>query len=90
MAKQDYSELKKKLDEIGDWPRVYFFKFIVPSSNEKLARVEALFGAEAQVSIKQSTKGNYVSVSAKELMLSADRVIERYEKASKIEGLMAL
>jgi len=90
MAKQDYSELKKKLDEIGDWPRVYFFKFIVPSSNEKLAKVEALFGAEAQVSIKQSTKGNYVSVSAKELMLSADRVIERYEKASKIEGLMAL
>lgn len=90
MAKQDYTELKKKLEESGDWPRVYFFKFIVPSSNEKLAKVEALFGAEAQVSIKQSNKGNYVSVSAKELMLSADRVIERYEKASEIEGLMAL
>ncbi len=90
MGKQDYSALKQKLEESGDWPRVYFFKFIVPSTNENLARVEALFGAEAQVSIKQSTKGNYVSVSAKELMLSADRVIERYEKASLIEGLMAL
>lgn len=90
MAKRDYSELKKKLNEAGDWPRVYFFKFIVPSTNEKLAKVEALFGAEAQVTIKQSTKGNYVSVSAKELMLNADRIIERYEKASEIEGLMAL
>ena len=90
MANKDYSELKKKLNETGDWPRLYFFKFIVPSSNENLAKVEALFGAEAEVSIKQSTKGNYVSVSAKELMMSADRVIERYEKASVIEGLMAL
>lgn len=90
MADLDFTELKKKLEESGDWPRVYFFKFIIPSSNEKLAKVEALFGSEAQVSIKQSTKGNYVSVSAKELMLTADRVIERYEKAAEIEGLMAL
>jgi hypothetical protein len=29
-------------------------------------------------------------VSAKELMLNADKVIERYEKASKIEGVIAL
>mgnify|MGYP000329021572 CR=1 FL=1 len=90
MALKDFAELKKKLNEAGDWPRVYFFKFIVPSSNEKLAKVEALFGAEAQVTIKQSSNGNYVSVSAKELMLNADTIIERYEKASQIEGLMAL
>lgn len=85
-----YAALRQKLEESGEWPRVYFFKFIIPSSNEKLAKVEALFGEEAQVSIKQSHKGKYVSVSAKELMLSAEKVIERYEKANKIEGLMAL
>lgn len=90
MAKQDYEALKEKLNAVGDWPRVYFFKFIVPSDNEKLAKVEALFGPEAQVSLKQSSKGNFVSVSAKELMLNADGVIERYEKAAKIDGLMAL
>lgn len=90
MAKTDFTSLKKKLEENGDWPRVYFFKFIVPSDNHKLAQVEALFGPEAQVSLKQSSKGNFVSVSAKELMLSADGVIERYEKAARIEGLMAL
>ncbi len=90
MAKQDYEALKEKLNAAGDWPRVYFFKFIVPSDNEKLAKVEALFGPEAQVSLKQSSKGNFVSVSAKELMLNVDGVIERYEKAAKIDGLMAL
>jgi hypothetical protein len=90
MADLDFSELKKKLEESGEWPRVYFFKFIVPSDNQKLAQVEALFGTEAEVSLKQSSKGNFVSVSAKELMLNVDGVIERYEKASKIKGLMAL
>ena len=90
MENPDFTALKEKLEANPEWPRVYFFKFIVPSENKKLAQVEALFGAEAVVTLKQSSKGNFVSVSAKELMLSADGVVERYEKASKIEGLMAL
>lgn len=90
MAKQDYKTLREKLEASGDWPRVYFFKFIVPSDNKKLAQVEALFGPEAKVSLKQSSKGNFVSVSAKELMLNVDGVIKRYEDAAKIEGIMAL
>lgn len=85
-----FDNLKAKLEESGEWPRVYFFKFIIPADNQKLALVEALFGSEANVTIKQSHKGNYLSVSAKELMFSADKVIERYKKAVKIEGLMAL
>lgn len=88
--KVNFDALRTKLIESGDWPRVYFFKFIIPANNKKLALVEALFGAEANVTIKQSSKGNYSSISAKELMLSADSVIERYEKATEIEGLIAL
>ncbi len=90
MAETDFTTLKEKLEANGDWPRVYFFKFIVPSDNKKLAQVEALFGPEAKVNLRQSSKGNFVSVSAKELMLCADRVIERYKAASKIGGVMAL
>jgi hypothetical protein len=86
----DFEALREKLENSGDWPRVYFFKFIIPANNKKLALVEALFGPEAQVQIKQSSEGNYLIVSAKELMLSVDGVIERYEKAAKIKGLMAL
>jgi putative lipoic acid-binding regulatory protein len=40
--------------------------------------------------IKQSHKGNYLSVSAKESMLDADSIIKRYKKAAEIDGLMAL
>lgn len=90
MAEIDFTTLKEKLDANGDWPRVYFFKFIVPSDNKKLAQVEALFGPEATVNLRQSSKGNFVSISAKELMLSADRVIDRYKAASEIEGVMSL
>ncbi len=85
-----FKNLREKLEESGDWPRVYFFKFIIPADNKKLALVEAIFGSEADVTIKQSHKGNYLSISAKELMLSAERVIERYKKATQIEGLIAL
>lgn len=85
-----YEELRKKLENNFSWPTVYFFKFIIPADNKKLAKVQSLFGSEAHVVIKPSNKGNYLSISAKELMLSVDEVIEKYEDAAKIKGLMAL
>lgn len=90
MAEDKFQSLKDKLNEAGKWPRVYFFKFIIKADNQKLAQVEALFGTEADVKIKQSHKGNYLSISAKELMLDAESIIERYRKAEKIEGLLSL
>lgn len=90
MKKNPYADLKKKLETDFSWPSVYLFKFIIPADNEKLAKTQSLFGAEAEISIKESSKGNYISLSARELMLSPDEVIQRYEEAEKIEGLMAL
>jgi len=90
MKEYDYENLRQKLDDNEEWPRVYFFKFIIPSDNQKLALVEALFGNEAEVRIKQSNKGNYLSISAKELMLDSESVIARYKKAREIDGLIAL
>ena len=82
--------MENKLEEEHDFPSVYMFKFIVPNSNKLHAQVEALFGKEARVSIRESRNGNYISVSAKELMLSAENVIERYRMASDIKGVIAL
>ena len=62
----------------------------MPNDNRTLALVQALFGGEAQVSINKSRTGKYISVSAKELMLSSDSVVSRYEEAAKIEGVIAL
>lgn len=85
-----YAELRIKLEEEHDFPELYMFKFIVPNDNRKLALVEALFGGEAQVTIRQSRKGNFVSVTGKEIMVSVDSVIERYQKAAEIEGIVSL
>ena len=89
--KQKYEKLKAQLSEGFDWPSVYMFKFIIPADNKRLAKVENLFNTqESRVRIRQSSKGNYISVTAKEMMMSPDKVIERYLEAEKIEGLIAL
>ncbi len=86
-----YSKLLAQLEEGFEWPTVYMFKFIVPASHKKLAKVENLFNSrEAQISIRESRKGNFISVTAKEMMLSPQKVIDRYEQAEEIEGLIAL
>jgi putative lipoic acid-binding regulatory protein len=86
---KDFENLRAQLDAL-EWPSVYFFKFIVPNDNEKMALVSALFDENANISYHTSSKGNYVSVSVKEVMLSGDSVIEIYEKAVKIEGIISL
>ena len=76
-----------KLDEHYSWPALYIFKFIVPTGKE--GDLKNLFPLHTS-SDKQSTQGNYVSVTFKMMMPSSESVIEVYEKASVIEGLIAL
>jgi hypothetical protein len=85
-----WESLREKLNA-EKWPNVYMFKFIVPADNRKVAQVENLFNSkEAQIQMRSSRNGNYVSITAKEVMMSADKVIERYQSASDIEGLISL
>lgn len=86
---KDFENLRAQLDVL-EWPSIYLFKFIVPNDNEKMAQVSAFFDENATISYHTSSKGNYVSVSVKEVMLSGDSVIEIYEKAVKIEGIISL
>lgn len=89
MAEPNFDELKKKLEK-SSWPMIYMFKFIVLSDNQKLAQVESLFGDDAEMKLQPSSNGKYTSVTAREVMLSPDHVIEIYQKASSIEGIIAL
>jgi putative lipoic acid-binding regulatory protein len=85
----NFENLRARLEKLS-WPMVYMFKFIVPAKNKQIAQVEGLFSSEAEISQKESSEGNYISITARVVMLSADNVVEVYEKASRIEGLMAL
>ncbi len=85
-----WKSLEEKLAQ-DEWPLVYLFKFIVPADNERIAQLEELFNTtEAQVTMRTSKKGNFVSISAKEMMISPQKVIERYKEAAKIEGVISL
>ncbi len=81
--------LKTQLEQM-DWPTVYMFKFIIPASNEKLALVQQLFSEECQIQLKNSSNGKYISLTGKQVMTSAQEVLDVYEKAANIEGLLAL
>ncbi|KAB2814381.1 DUF493 family protein [Phaeocystidibacter luteus] len=86
-----YEKLRQQLSDLEKWPSVYMFKFIVPADNQKVAQVEALFNTkESQVSMRTSKNGNFVAITAKEMMMSPESVIERYRDAEGIEGLMSL
>lgn len=84
-------EIKALLDANYNWPAVYQFKFIVEGSLEKIAQVQDLFNTNtAEVSMKESSKGKYISITAKEVMNSSEEVLNIYAKAKEIEGLVAL
>ena len=91
MDSKDIERMKASLDQNHEWPSIYMFKFIVPSDNEKIAQVEALFNTDtAELKMNQSKNGKYTSITAKEVMTSADEVLECYSKAKNIEGLISL
>ena len=90
MEEEFYKNLKSKLEKQFEWPHLYLFKFIIPADNHKLALVEALFGEEAELSTRQSSSNKFISISAKEIMMSAEEIITIYKKAGEIEGIIAL
>lgn len=78
---------KEKLDVEYDWPALYIFKFIVPKDKTQL--VKDIF-VNHETSEKASSKGNYISITAKVMADSSDTIIDYYVKASTIEGVIAL
>ncbi len=87
-----YKKLREKLEETSIWPSEYLYKFIVPSSNQKIAEVENIFdNMGAVINTKTSSKGNYTSISIHVKMKNPDYVIEKYkEVGEKVEGVISL
>ncbi|MFM7565535.1 MAG: DUF493 family protein [Flavobacteriales bacterium] len=83
-----FDGLRSKLEQEA-WPCVYLFKFIVPSDSHKIAQLVDLFDENAQISFHSSKKGTYTSVSAKVVALDANSVLDVYEKAATIEGIIS-
>ena len=90
MEPHNFDTLREHLTRDISWPSVYMFKFIAPAENRIFALLHDLFPHQAEFTNRHSAGGKYVSITVKELMLSVDEVIERYQKASAIEGVIVL
>jgi len=86
-----YKKLKKELVETTTFPSKYLYKFIIPSSGEKVKQVEAVFNHMGAVITKKSSKtGKFISISILVVMQNADMVIEKYRSVEKIDGIISL
>ena len=82
-----FESFREKLDRHHSWPSLYIFKFIVPKGKED--ELKKLFPLHT-TSEKESKNGNYISLTFQMMMPSSTAVIEVYQKAAIIEGLIAL
>jgi len=90
-TKEFYERLRKQLEEDTSWPSPYLFKFIVPSELEKIAEIRAAFdGLDAQITTRDSIKGNYTSITITVTLESPEQVINKYQKISTVEGVISL
>ncbi|PTN39067.1 DUF493 family protein [Desulfonatronum sp. SC1] len=85
---KDFDQFRKLLDEQCQWPSVYTFKFIVPKARAE--ELLAVFRSCPEVSVRESSQGKYLSVTANMLMSSSDGVVAVYEAVAGIEGIIAL
>jgi putative lipoic acid-binding regulatory protein len=89
--KEFYSKLKVQLDDTTTFPSDYLYKFIVPTDENQVEEVEALFNnTGAIINTKKSKTGKYISVSIVLKIESSDKVISYYKKAEKIKGIISL
>lgn len=87
-----YKKLREQLYETASWPSEYLYKFIVPTSVEKIKIIEDLFdNLGAVITTIESKNGNYTSVSINVYMQDPDAVIAKYKLvAEQVEGVISL
>lgn len=86
---EDFNKFREQL-ELQEWPGVYMFKFIIPNEPKKIALVTSLFDEGVDLRMQPSRSEKYISITAKEMMMNVDSIIDRYKAAAEIEGLIAL
>ena len=83
----DFETLKIALENGHQFPCEYTFKFVVPQA--RVDEVRSLLPG-ARLSEKASQNGNYVSVTLRSTLASADAIVDVYRRAAAIEQLIAL
>jgi len=86
-----YGKLRIKLEETTTFPVKYMFKFIIPTDNDKLEKIENMFNHIGAVITTKSSKSNkYKSLTILATMNSVDEIIKKYEEVDTVEGVISL
>lgn len=80
-------QFRQALDEHHQWPCPYIFKFIVPTEN--FPQFQERFPDE-DIKTRQSKNGKYTSATMESTMCSSKAVMEIYQRASEVPGVMSL
>jgi putative lipoic acid-binding regulatory protein len=90
-TKEFYERLKTELNNSNTWPAEYLFKFIVPTDQEKIDKVENAFNSMgAVIQTKNSKTGKYTSISIDVQMPNAQKIIDKYLELSTVKGIISL
>jgi uncharacterized protein len=86
-----YERLQVELDKSNTWPAEYLFKFIFPSVDGNVKKVEEAFDCMgAVIKTTKSKTGKFTSVSVDVTMKNSQEIIEKYQELSTIEGIVSL
>jgi putative lipoic acid-binding regulatory protein len=90
-TKEFYERLRTELNNSNTWPAEYLFKFIVPTDQEKIDKVENAFNSMgAVIHTKNSKTGKYTSISIDVQMPNAQKIIDKYLELSTVKGIISL
>lgn len=86
-----YERLKVELDNSNSWPAEYLFKFIVPTSDENINKVEEAFNCMgAVIKTTKSRTGKFTSISIDLEVKDSQEIIDKYQEVSTIKGIVSL
>lgn len=86
-----YDRLKVELDNSNTWPAVYLFKFIVPTTDENIQKVELAFDCMgAVIKTTKSKTGKFTSISIDVQMKDSQEIVDKYQEVSTIDGIVSL
>jgi uncharacterized protein len=86
-----YERLKVELDMSNTWPAEYLFKFIVPTVDDNVLRVENAFDCMgAVIKTTKSKTGKFTSISVDVTVKDAQEIIDKYQEVSTIKGIVSL
>ena len=90
-SEEFYDRLKVELDLSNSWPALYLFKFIVPTDDENIKKVEDAFDClGAVIKTTKSKTGKFTSISVDVQMKDSQEIIDKYLEVSTIKGIISL